>query len=78
MAPATRRLAPKPRRLLPLIGFDAAVAKTKRLGDFTLTYLVICKEGSEPRWEPLPLKTLRELQSTVKTLGPTAPRFWMW
>ena len=43
------------------------------LGDLTLTYPVICEEGSEPRWKPLPLKTLKELQSAVKTLGPTAP-----
>jgi hypothetical protein len=61
-----------PKRALP-VGFDAAVAEAKRQGDFTLSCPVICKERSKPHWEPLPLKTLKELQSAVKTLGPTAP-----
>ena len=73
ITPAARRPVPKPRRLLPPVGFDAAVAEAKRQGDFTLTCPVICEEGSEPQWEPLSLKTLKELQSAVKTLGPTAP-----
>lgn len=72
VALVTRKPVPKPRRLLP-VGFDAAVAEAKRQGDFTLTCPVICTEGSEQQWEPLPLKTLKELQSAVKTLGPTAP-----
>ena len=49
------------------VDFDAAMAEAKRQGDFTLTCPVVCVEGS------LPLKTLKEVQSAVKTLGPTAP-----
>lgn len=30
-------------------------------------------DGEEPQWEPLPLKTLKELQSAVKTIGASAP-----
>jgi hypothetical protein len=73
MAPVTRRPVPKPFQLLPLVGFDAALAEAKRQGNFTLTCPVICVEGSEPRCEPLLLKTLKELQSAVKRLGPTVP-----
>jgi hypothetical protein len=73
MVPVTRRPVPMPLQLLPLVGFDAAVAEAKRQGNFTHTCLVICVERSEPRWEHLLLKTLKELQSAVKTLSPTAP-----
>lgn len=30
-------------------------------------------EGETPQWEPLPLKTLKELQYFVKSIGPSAP-----
>lgn len=30
-------------------------------------------EDEEPEWEPLPLKTLKELQSAVKQMGASAP-----
>jgi hypothetical protein len=47
------------------------------LGDLTLTYPVICKEGSEPRWEPLRLKTLKDWHQTSKaTLAPRDFILW--
>ena len=30
-------------------------------------------DGDEPTWEPLPLKTLKELQAAVNSPGPLAP-----
>lgn len=60
---------------LPPMGFQGAMMEARRLGDTTFTFPVAesFRDGDEPQWEPLPLKTLKELQSAVKTVGASAP-----
>lgn len=64
---------PKPRRCLPPVGFQGAIAQAKAKGDMSFTFPVVLYDDEEPTWEPLPLKTLKELQLAVKSLGPSAP-----
>lgn len=39
----------------------------------SFTFPVVLYDDEELTWEPLPLKTLNELQLAVKSLGPSAP-----
>ncbi|XP_050005033.1 endogenous retrovirus group K member 8 Gag polyprotein [Alexandromys fortis] len=67
---------PKPRsRPLPPVGFQGALAEARKTGDTSLGIFPVTEIGDndEPIWEPMPLKTLKELQSAVKSLGPSAP-----
>lgn len=69
---------PKPRRkLLPPVGFQAAVQEARRTGDLTFSFPVVAldfnEDGGEAEWEPLALKTIKELQAAVKASGPSAP-----
>ena len=70
------RPVPKPqRRHMPPVGFQGALAEARQTGDTSLGIFPVVETGDndEPVWEPLPLKTLKELQLAVKSLGPTAP-----
>lgn len=72
------RPVPTPRRkLLPPIGFAGAMAQAREQGDTTFAFPVVYTGDSDdegaPVWEPLPLKTLKELQAAVRTMGPSAP-----
>lgn len=61
---------------LPLVGFQGAVVQAPKEGDLTFALPVVHgvdREDDEPGWEPLPLKTLKELQSAVKSMGLSAP-----
>lgn len=80
--PVRRTLKTKPvpaprRKLLPPVGFAGAMAQAREQGDMTFAFPVVYTGDSEdeeaPVWEPLPLKTLKELQMAVKTMGPSAP-----
>lgn len=71
-----RRPVPKPcSRPLPPVGFQGALAEARKVGDTSLGIFSVMElgENDEPVWEPMPLKTLKELQSAVKSLGPSAP-----
>ena len=71
--PADKKGKRGSRPLLPR-GFQGAVEEARRKGDLTFSFPVVEGKGDEePVWEPLPLKTLKELQSAVKTSGPSAP-----
>lgn len=65
------------RKPLPPVGFAGAMAEAREKGDLTFTFPVVFMGESDdddtPVWEPLPLKTLKELQLAVKTMGPSAP-----
>lgn len=71
--PAT---APR-RKYLPPVGFAGAMAEAREKGDLSFAFPVVYTGNSDdedaPIWEPLPLKTLKELQLAVKTMGPSAP-----
>lgn len=80
MALSVRRPKPKPaprkKGLLTPVGFQGAIAQARQEGDATFAFPVIHhldSEDEEPEWEPLPLKTLKELQSAVKQMGASAP-----
>ncbi|XP_033614635.1 endogenous retrovirus group K member 8 Gag polyprotein-like [Fukomys damarensis] len=64
---------PKPRRYLPPIGFQGAIAQAKAEGDMSFTFPIVLYDDEEPTCEALPLKTLKELQLAVKSLRPSAP-----
>lgn len=66
----------KPRKYPPLVpmGFQGAMAEARRTGDTTFGIFPVTEVwDEEPMWEPLPLKTLKELQQAVKMSGPSAP-----
>lgn len=54
-------------------GFLGAVREARQKGDLHFCFPVTVLEGVTPQWETLPLKTLRELQRSVKSTGPSAP-----
>lgn len=67
---------PKSRRkLLPPVGFQAAVKEARQTGDLSLIcpIVTISEFDDDSQWEPLPLKILKELQTAVRTSGPSAP-----
>ncbi|XP_019062194.1 endogenous retrovirus group K member 19 Gag polyprotein-like [Fukomys damarensis] len=64
---------PKPRRYLPPVGFQGAIAQAKTEGDMSFTFPVVLYDDEQPTCEALPLKTLKELQLAVKSLRPSAP-----
>ncbi|QDK64673.1 gag [Black Syrian hamster retrovirus] len=67
---------PKRKEYLPPIGFQGALAEAREQGDTSFMFPVIFNGNSDdedPVWEPLPLKTLKELQHAVKSMGPSAP-----
>lgn len=53
------------------------MAQAREQGDTSFVFPVVYTGDSDdkdsPTWEPLPLKTLKELQATVRTMGPSAP-----
>lgn len=65
------------RKLLPPVGFAGAMAQAREQGDTSFVFPVVYTGDSDdedsPTWEPLPLKTLKELQAAVRTMGPSAP-----
>ncbi|XP_060232805.1 endogenous retrovirus group K member 5 Gag polyprotein-like [Meriones unguiculatus] len=71
-APPVPKLRRKPH---PPIGFQAVLQEAKQTGDITFGFPVINagQDDDEPKWEPLSLKTLKELQAAVETAGPSAP-----
>lgn len=80
MALSMKRPKPKPaprkKGLLTPIGFQGAIAQARQEGDATFAVPVthhLDSEDEEPEWEPLLLKTLKELQSAVEQMGASAP-----
>lgn len=71
-----KKVTPR-RKYLPPVGFAGAMAQAREEGDATFTFPVVfmgeSDDEEEPVWEPLPLKTLKELQQAVKSMGPSAP-----
>jgi hypothetical protein len=47
--------------------------EARRKGDLDFCFPVTNFEGETPQWEPLPLTTLKELEYSVKSMGPSAP-----
>lgn len=60
---------------MPPVGFKGAMMEAQKLGDMSFAFPVTeaMNDDEDPQWELLPLKTLKELQIAVKTLGATAP-----
>ena len=72
--PAKRTEKYRKRRPLAPSGFQAAMEEARRTGEVTFSFPVAEGMQSErPVWEPLSLKTLKELQLAVKTSGASAP-----
>lgn len=73
----TKKPVPRPRKYPPLppAGFRGAMAEARKNGDTTFGIFPVTEvwEDEDPIWEPLPLKTLKELQQAVLTSGPSAP-----
>lgn len=75
----TKAAFPRPKSqqknlLVPPVGFHAALVEARKEGDLSFSYPVVKRmDGEHPTWEPLPLKILKELQSAVRTFGPSAP-----
>lgn len=72
----TRPIKSYSRSPLPPVGFRGTMAEAHKLGDTTFATFPMSEQLGEddaPIWEPLPLKTLKELQNAVKTVGASAP-----
>ena len=62
----------KRRALPPDVGFMGAMQEA-RTGDMSFCFPVTAFDDEQPQWEPLPLKTLKELQMAVKSMEPSSP-----
>lgn len=54
-------------------GFGGVMKEARQKGDLEFCFPVTNLKGETPQWEPLPLKSLKELQYSVKSIGPSAP-----
>ncbi|XP_054550643.1 endogenous retrovirus group K member 24 Gag polyprotein-like [Talpa occidentalis] len=72
--PNSLQIVPQRPNVPPLSGgIFCAAREAREQGDFSFTFPVEYWEGQGPTWEPISLKTLKELKEAVRTTGPSSP-----